>query len=318
MFRYGHASAQAVRILSLDFGRRASAFRPSFSRDIAGPMTQTLAEALTLNDDGAGRLTAGLDGGFSNAPQSAPQERGAPFGGLMAALAAGAMRQGLGIETPLQTLTIQYLAAARFEAIAFEPTLDRGGRNITYASVTGGQPDRLAIHALGTYGRDVAGPVLTPLAIPGGRPDDLEPTPLDTGFGPWFTRHIDHRFVAGPKLFGQNAGRRPELGCWMRTIDAGPLDEARLLFLLDGLYPTYFTALPAPPIISASVDLRADLLTAITPEVSPGGWAYFHFTSRDVGGGWAVEDGVAHAPDGRPIALVRQRRKLMPTRGSTS
>ena len=279
-------------------------------------MTQTLAEALTLTDDGAGGLTARLDGGFSNAPQSAPQERGAPFGGLMAALAAGAMRQGLGVPTPLQTLTIQYLAAARFDDIAFRPALDRGGRNLTYASVTGGQPDRPAIQALGTYGRDVAGPMLTPLTAVPTPVHDLDPTPMDPTFGPWFTRHIEHRFVAGPKLFGQNAGRTPELGCWMRTIDAAPLDEVRLLFLLDGLYPTYFTALPAPPIISASVDLRTDLLTAITPETSPEGWAYFHFTSRDVGGGWAVEDGVAHAPDGRPIALVRQRRKLMPTRGA--
>ena len=50
---------------------------------------QTLAEALTLIHNGAGGLTARLTGGFSNAPQSAPQERGAPFGGLMAALAAG-------------------------------------------------------------------------------------------------------------------------------------------------------------------------------------------------------------------------------------
>ena len=182
-------------------------------------MTQTLAEALTLTDDGAGGLTALLDGGFSNAPQSAPQERGAPFGGLMAALAAGAMRQGLGIGTPLQSLTIQYLAAARFEEARFVPTLDRGGRNIAYASAAGGQPDRPAIQALGTFGRDVDGPVLTPLAIPPGRPDDLERTPLDTGFGPWFTRHIDHRFVAGPKLFGENAGRTPELVCWMRTVD---------------------------------------------------------------------------------------------------
>ena len=279
-------------------------------------MTQTLAEALTLTDDGAGGLTARLDGGFSNAPQAAPQARGAPFGGLMAALAAGSMRQGLGIETPLQTLTVQYLAAARFEDIAFRPTLDRGGRNVTYASVTGGQADRHAIQALGTFGRDVAGPVLTPLAVSPGRPEDLDRTPLDSGFGPWFTRHIEHRFTDGPKLFGQNAGRKPELGCWMRTIDAAPLDEARLLFLLDGLYPTYFTAFPGPPVISASVDLRADLLTAITPDLSPEGWAYFHFTSRDVGGGWAVEDGVAHAPDGRPIALVRQRRKLMPTRST--
>lgn len=279
-------------------------------------MTQTLAEALTLTDDGAGGLTARLDGGFSNAPQAAPQARGAPFGGLMAALAAGSMRQGLGIETPLQTLTVQYLAAARFEDITFRPTLDRGGRNVTYASVTGGQADRHAIQALGTFGRDVAGPVLTPLAVSPGRPEDLDRTPLDSGFGPWFTRHIEHRFTDGPKLFGRNAGRKPELGCWMRTIDAAPLDEARLLFLLDGLYPTYFTAFPGPPVISASVDLRADLLTAITPDLSPEGWAYFHFTSRDVGGGWAVEDGVAHAPDGRPIALVRQRRKLMPTRST--
>lgn len=276
---------------------------------------QTLAEALALSDDGSGGLTARLTGGFSNAPQSMPQARGAPFGGLMAALAAGAMRRGLGIETPLQTLTIQYLAAARFEDAVFTPVMNRGGRNVAYASVTGGQGDRVAIQALGTYGRDVAGPVLTPLAVTPPSVDVLEARPLDAEGGPWFTRHVEHRFTAGQKLFGENAGRTPELGCWMRTIDAAPLDEARLLFLLDGLFPTYFTALPAPPIPSASVDLRADLLTELTPDTSPEGWAYFHFTSRDVGGGWAVEDGVAHAPDGRPLALVRQRRKLMPTRG---
>lgn len=275
---------------------------------------QTLAEALSLTDDGTGGLIARLTGGFSNAPQSAPQERGAPFGGLMAALAAGAMRQGLGIETPLQSLTIQYLAAARFEDAVFTPTLDRGGRNVAYASVTAGQGGRRAIQALGTWGRDVSGPVLTPLTASPPPVETLESTPLEGGFGPWFTQHIDHRFTAGPRLFGDNAGKTPELGCWMRTIDAAPLDEARLLFLLDGLYPTYFTALPAPPIISASVDLRADLLMELTPETSPEGWAYFHFTSRDIGGGWAVEDGVAWAPGGRPIAMVRQRRKLMPTR----
>ena len=279
---------------------------------------QTLTEALALTADGAGGWTARLSGGFSNAPQSAPQARGAPFGGLMAALAAGAMRQGLGIETPLQSLTIQYLAAARFEDAVFTPTMKRGGRNVAYASVTGGQADRPAILALGTYGRDVAGPVLTPLTATLRPVDTLEPTSLDASFGPWFTRHIDHRFVDGPRLFGENAGTPPELCCWLRTVDAAPLDEARLLFLLDGLYPTYFTALPAPPIISASVDLRADLLCATTPDTSPEGWAFFHFTSRDVGGGWAVEDGVAWAPDGRPLALVRQRRKLLPTRAASN
>ncbi|KQW78835.1 acyl-CoA thioesterase [Brevundimonas sp. Root1279] len=277
---------------------------------------QTLAEALTLTDDGEGGLDVRLSGDFSNAPMSLEPAKGAPFGGLMAALAGGAMRQGLGIETPLQTLTVQYLAAARFEAANFKPAMARGGRNVSYASVIGGQGDRMAVQALGTFGRDVAGPVLKPLDVKPTPVDALESSPLDPLYGPWFTRYIEHRFVAGPKLFGQNAGQSPELGCWMRTTDGAPLDEARLLFLLDGLYPTYWTALPAPPAISASVDLRADLLADLTPDVSPEGWAYFHFKSRDVGGGWAVEDGVAWAPDGTPLALVRQRRKIVPMRGA--
>ena len=87
-------------------------------------MTQfALADALTLTDDGHGGLTARLDPGFSNAPQAMDPTKGAPFGGLMAALAAGAARQGLGLDTPLQTLSIQYLAAARFEPATFRPTL---------------------------------------------------------------------------------------------------------------------------------------------------------------------------------------------------
>ncbi len=278
--------------------------------------TQTLAEALTLTDDGAGGLIARLDTGFSNAPQAMDPTRGAPFGGLMAALAAGAARQGLAIGTPLRTLSIQYLAAARFgEPVRFTPTLTRGGRNVAYAHVLGGQDERAAVQALATFGRDVEGPVLTPLVAAPPPVESLPAMPMDPAFGPWFTRHIEHRFVDGPKLFGENAGRSPELGCWMRCVDGAPLDESRLLFLLDGLYPTYFTAFPAPPAISTSVDLRADLLAELTPETSPEGWAYFHFWSRDVGGGWAVEDGVAWAPEGRPLAVVRQRRKILPTRG---
>lgn len=278
-------------------------------------MTPSLAEALTLTEDGSGGLLARLDPGFSNAPQATDPARGAPFGGLMAALAAGAARQGLAPGTPLQTLSIQYLAAARFdEAVRFVPTLTRGGRNVAYAHVTGAQGERTAVQALATFGRDVDGPTLTPLVAQAPAVETLPATPMDPAFGPWFTRHIEHRFADGPKLFGQNAGRPPVLGCWMRCVDGAPLDELRLLFLLDGLYPTYFTAFPAPPAISTSVDLRADLLAETTPETSPEGWAWFVFESRDVGGGWAVEDGAAWAPDGRPLAVVRQRRKILPAR----
>lgn len=56
---------------------------------------QTLEQALALTDDGQGGLIADLTPGFSNAPQSWPGEKGAPFGGLMSALAILAPRPWL-------------------------------------------------------------------------------------------------------------------------------------------------------------------------------------------------------------------------------
>ncbi len=275
----------------------------------------TLTEALTLTPDGAGSLSARLDPFLSNAPMGIAAEKGAPFGGLMAALVGKAAREGLGIDAPIRTLTVQYLAAARFDDCVFTPTLNRGGRNVTYVEVSGGQPDRPAIEALITFGRDIDGPSIKPLPLPPRPVEDIETTELTPPFAPWFTRQVEYRFLDGPRLFGLNQGGVSELGCWMRTIDRAPLDEDRLIFLLDALYPTYFTAVAPPPPMATSVDLRADLLAPVTPETSPEGWAYFHFITRDLGHGWAVEDGTAHAPDGTPLALVRQRRRLLPSRG---
>jgi acyl-CoA thioesterase len=278
-------------------------------------MTQTLEQALTLTPGANGVLTADVRTEFSNAPLTMEPTRGSPFGGLMAALAARAAREGLGITTPLLTLTVQYLAGARFEAVDFEATLLRGGRNVSFATVTAGQPSRAALTALATFGSLSETVTVKPLAP--------SPTPFDRldldgppdGFSPpWFTRYIERRFDGGHGLFAQKPLSDPTLRLWMRTTDHQPLDELRLCFLLDGIYPAYFTVLPFPPLISASVDLRYDFIEPLTPETSPEGWCIFEFTVRDVGGGWALDDGIAYAPDGRPLALARQRRKLVPQR----
>jgi acyl-CoA thioesterase len=264
-------------------------------------MTQTLEQALTLTPGANGVLTADVRTEFSNAPLTMEPTRGSPFGGLMAALAARAAREGLGITTPLLTLTVQYLAGARFEAVDFEATLLRGGRNVSFATVTAGQPSRAALTALATFGSLSETVTVKPLAP--------SPTPFDRldldgppdGFSPpWFTRYIERRFDGGHGLFAQKPLSDPTLRLWMRTTDHQPLDELRLCFLLDGIYPAYFTVLPFPPLISASVDLRYDFIEPLTPETSPEGWC--------------LDDGIAYAPDGRPLALARQRRKLVPQR----
>ena len=88
-----------------------------------------LTRALALTPEGE-TLTAELSGEFSNGPVGAPPEAGFPFGGLLAALCAGAMRQALGITGPLRTLSVQYLAAAKYgQALTMRPRLLRGGRS---------------------------------------------------------------------------------------------------------------------------------------------------------------------------------------------
>jgi acyl-coenzyme A thioesterase PaaI-like protein len=276
---------------------------------------QTLIQALNLDAGEDGALIADLTPDFSNAARAYDPMRGGPFGGLMAALAARATRQALDIEAPLQTLTVQYLAAARFEPIAFHARLLRGGRSTAFAAVEAGQPGRPALSALATFGRSSSDrPIIKPLSARTTPFGDLDEGQMDPAFAPWFTRYIEHRFDGDHGLYGRGTVDDPTLRLWMRTTDHAPLDEARLCFLLDGIFPAYMTVLPAPPVLSASVDLRYDLLEPLTPEVSPEGWAIFEFTVRDVGGGWAADDGVAFSPDGRPLALARQRRKLVSPR----
>ncbi len=271
---------------------------------------QSLDDALALRPGEDVARIATLTPDFSNAPLATDPLRGGPFGGLMVALAVRAMREGLDIQPPLMTLTVQYLAAARFEDITFTPSLDRGGRSVAYASVRAGQPGRPALTAMGTFGTLGHGPEVRPLT-PSPTPfDALDPTPVDPRLAPWFTRYIDHRFDGGPKLGGGAPLTDPTLRLWMRTRDGRPLDELTLCFLLDGIFPSYMSVLPLPPVPSASVDLRYDLIEPVTPDTSPDGWAIFQFRTRDVSGGWALDDGVAFAPDGRPLALARQRRKL--------
>lgn len=273
---------------------------------------QTLHQALRLtpSNDGAS-LTADLHGDFSNGPITAPPEAGFPFGGLLAALSASAMRQGLGLEAPLRSLSVQYLAAAQFgQPVGFTPRLLRGGRNTAFSAVEAGQGERLTHHATATWGVDAEGPRLSPLTVAPPPLDSLDPARTIQGpMAPRFAQHVEFRFESGPHILGGNEGRPAIERLWMRTNDGQPLDELRLCYLLDALYPPAWTAFKRPPMM-ASVDLRYDILVDPTPDTAPDGWAFFEFRLLDHGGGWSIDETTVWGADGTPLALSRQRRKL--------
>lgn len=282
-------------------------------------MTTTLSldDALAFRtlDDGA--LSAAVPGHFSNGPNSLPPEKGFPFGGLLAALCAQGMRQGLALTAPLRTLSVQYLSAATFgQPVAFRPRLLRGGRNVVYAAIEADQDGRMTHHATGTYGLDGATPPLSPLHLPPPPLDSLDPEARISGpMAPHFAGHVEYRFDGGPNILGGNAGRPAVERTWMRMADGRALDEVGLCYLLDALYPPAWT-LSKTPAAMTTVDLRIDILADPTPDIAPDGWAFFEFRMLDLGLGWTVDEATAWGADGTPLAISRQRRKLLPQRSA--
>lgn len=273
---------------------------------------QPLNQALVFKAEN-GVLSADLDGDYSNGPQNQPPEKGFPFGGLMAALAGAAMREGLEIQAPLRTLTVQFLAAAQFgRPVQFRPRLLRGGRTVAYTAVEAGQGDRLALSALATWGADAPTVEAAPLITPPPPRDSLDPArQLPRLYAPYFTNHVEYLYAdGGPHIMGGNVGKPAVERLWMRTRDLPVLDADRLCFLLDALYPPAWTAFQRPPMMT-SVDLRYDILNDPTPDLCPDGWAFFEFRMLDIGRGWTLDDCACWGADGTPLAIARQRRKLI-------
>ncbi|MEE2850788.1 MAG: thioesterase family protein [Pseudomonadota bacterium] len=277
------------------------------------PISLDAALTFQVLDDGG--LSAPVPGHFSNGPSSMAPEKGFPFGGLLAALCAQSMRQGLALTAPLRTLSVQYLSAARFgEQVAFRPRLLRGGRNVLYAAVEAEQDGRMTHHATGTYGLDAAPAPLTPLHASPPPLDRLDPKATIRGpMSPHFAQHVEYRFDGGPNIPGGNEGKPVIERTWMRMADGRPLDEVGLCYLLDALYPPAWTASKTPAAMT-TVDLRIDILTDPTLQTAPDGWAFFEFKMLDLGLGWTVDEAIAWGADGTPLALSRQRRKLLPQR----
>lgn len=268
-----------------------------------------LRAALQLSQSSEGSI-AELRPGFSNAPMSLSAERGGPLGGLLAGLVVEAARQQLSLAAPLQSLSMQFMAPARFAPIAFKAQRVRGGRSIAYVAIEGVQGRRQVIAAQALFSTDAAGPAMAPLRrAPPAPVEALSSDDRQDSARPYFSRHFEYRFEHASRL---GCGELPAFEqVWMRARDPAWLDEARLCVLLDAIYPTFLTSLTGPVPVAVTTGLHYEILAPLTPATSPDGWTFATFATQHLGAGWAVEDAVAYDRGGTPIALARQRRKLI-------
>jgi acyl-CoA thioesterase len=278
---------------------------------------QTLSSALELTPVGDGVLSASVGGDFSNGRIVDPPEKGFPFGGLLAALIAKGMGDGLGLAAPLRSLSIQYLSAPAYDTpILLKPHLLRSGRTVTYCELEARQDERLTHRAQATWGPDDAGGAAAGIIAPPPPLDSLDPAATLSGdLAPRFTQHVDYRLEGSSRILSGQPAEKAGERLWMRTNDGAPLDAVRLCYLMDALYPPAWTALRRPVRMS-TVDLRYDIVRDPTPEIAPDGWAFFEFTLQDLGRGWTLDDLTVRGADGALIALGRQRRKVSPSRAA--
>lgn len=274
------------------------------------PQTSAFDAAVKLDPGPLGHgLIAHPPEAMSNGPKNLDAVKGGPNGGYLAALAIRAARQGLLIDPPVRTVSVRYVTRPEFAPVVLSPDLLRGARTTAFARVTAEQAHELMFAADVTFGSDAAAaaehrPERAPDVAP---PDALSPLAPLPGV-PHFTDLVDYRWAGGGVPF--SGGDEALIRLWMRVNDGEPLDAHRLAFLLDAIFPSFYTVLRAPA-PAATVDLRYDFARAITPDLAPDGWALFEFRTRDWAGGWAVEDGAAWSRSGELLGVARQLRKAV-------
>jgi len=228
-------------------------------------------------------------------------------GGLAVALAAAAMQRAVGDDIALRSVTAQLLApidgAARFDA-----DVVRRGRSVVAATGSAVQDGRPRLSATAVFGRGGRGPAVPPSPAPASPPvDDLERFAVPLDVLP-FAAHTDVRPVGGSRPF--TGGTEAELTAWIRLVDDDrPVDELRMIVLMDCLAPSIAAVLPAMAAVP-TVELGVHLAPAVRTATSP--WVLVRSrTDLAAGDGWCSERLDAWAPDGAHLAGATQLRLVL-------
>lgn len=235
---------------------------------------------------------------------------GGAFGGLMVAAAARSMQQLVPDGRALRSIHADLLGAVQPGELAFDPSVDRAGRSVTFASTAGSQAGRDRIVATAVFGDSAAGPDYGPVtrAVMPVAPSVVELDTWDQSDTPAL-RMIEYKPASATLPLQGAPGSNADFHVWMRVAeDDAPVDAARALALLDapapGLYATVTTPFPIP-----TVEFTAHLLPAL--ETTTTAWALARMQTVVAGEGYSIDDCELWNEDGQLIAMARQLRRAI-------
>lgn len=223
------------------------------------------------------------------------------FGGLQAAIALKAMRS-LGIEAPLRSMQVTFIAPVPGGPVEARARVLRSGKNATHVEGRIVDRDQTLALCVGIFGLaressvNVAPqqPAVTP-----GRVIDMKYIP---GVAPAFTQHFKARWLRGGLPFSGSSDRDNVIELGMR--DSGPATEYHVVAMADFIPPIALSFLRerAP---AASLNWMLELLTDDVSAMPLDGWRMDAHVR-------AARDGYTHqslelwGPGGVPVALGRQ------------
>lgn len=229
-----------------------------------------------ITQDGPGRWSAVI-------PEDWMQGRTA-FGGLLAALAARAIRREIPRPRPLASLDVSFLAPVPAGPISIDAEVLKEGRFVTQgrAALDAGDGPAVCVHAVFAERRDSA-LAMTPAApTPSKGPEGALEFPFIPGVTPAFTQHVRYLQTEGDPPFSGSS--RALLGGYCRHRTAATGIEA-VVALLDA-WPAPVLCLGRAPFPASTVRCACHLVGE--PPAGFDGDFFFLASGVSAGGGYAT------------------------------
>ena len=230
----------------------------------------------------------------------------ATFGGLVAAVLLQRIEVELGIQRPLRSLSLSFVAPVAPGALEVQVRLLREGKAAIQVQATAIQQEQVCAVMLASFGSDRESVVqvehaLAPTFI---GPDEVQAFPFIPGLTPDFTQYFDYRYTLGKMPF--MGGQQTEMGGWIRLREASPaaVSLVALLALMDAWPPAVFSLLKKP---ASGSSLTWTLSVLQVPQDCSGNdWWQYQAAIQHSANGYSHIDATLWDKHGRACVLSRQ------------